>query len=668
MHPGYGESKNKLDSLTALLSKAKADTTKINILNELCKTYINSDATTALKYNKEAISLSEQINWNHGKIESYNCAGRIYYVLFDTAQCMKFYTMGLVLAKSEHNRRMEGNILMNIGLVEAQKFNYDKALEDFDKALKIDKERSDLQAEAKVLNNMGFVYSSLSDFPKSLDCLLEALKINKKIKNGNIDANMYYISIVYQSMKDFKNALKYGLEADALLKKSGNKYIQASNYGQLGATYEYLFDFNKALENYKKGYELNIEVGNKQAASTITCNIGHLYFLQKDYKNALLYFQKALKDSREIGDKYSEATALEFMCRTYVSSGDFAHAVQSGEKAVSLSRETKDMERLVSALEALSMAYEKVNLPSKALLAYRESINLRDSTINIDKQKEITRKQLQFDFDIKQAKLKADQDKKDAIAAEEKQKEKLERNVLIAGGAFFVTLSLILLFGYRQNRKKNILLNSKNEAIEAKDKEKELLLKELHHRVKNNLQIVSSLLRMQSRQLKDENAIFAIQDSRNRVEAMALIHQRLYQRDNFTDIPIREYVKNLVSNVAESYGANSGQMHLEIDVEDLNIDVETAIPLGLILNELVSNAFKHAFEDMTSAKLELVFKHQKSGLYLKVQDNGKGMPGDFDINENKSFGMDLINSLVNQLRGQITITNDSGCKFEILIP
>ena len=203
--------------------------------------------------------------------------------------------------------------------------------------------------------------------------------------------------------------------------------------------------------------------------------------------------------------------------------------------------------------------------------------------------------------------------------------------------------------------------------IEARDKEKELLLRELHHRVKNNLQIVSSLLRLQSKQLKDENAIFAIQDSRNRVEAMSLIHQKLYQKDVLTDISIREFINNLITNISASYGAGPEKMHLDRDIEDIIVHVELAIPLGLILNELICNAYKHAFTSIANPRLVLLLKEEGQGILVKVKDNGIGMPENFDIKTSKSFGMDLVASLVKQLHGTLKLSNFEGANFEIFI-
>ncbi|MCX6351287.1 MAG: tetratricopeptide repeat protein [Bacteroidetes bacterium] len=581
---------------------------------------------------------------------------------------MEYFKKALEYSIITGNRKMEGYISGNISIAYAQKFEYDSALYYDKRALEIDIERKDKQHEAIVLNNIGLDYRELFDYPKALGYFLKSLKINKEIKSENIGTAIYYIGIIYQDIHDYKNALKYGLEADKILGKIGNKYVQSANYGQLGETYLCLSDYNKALECFKKGYLLNLEVGNKQSAATLVGNVGKVYALKKKYDEAFRYFRKALKDSKEIDDKFTMATTMLYMGSTYADIKDYKHAVEYGEKAVKLSREINDLQVLHNALEGLSLSYEKMNHSDKALLVFKEAKKVGDSILNTDKQKEITRKQMQFDFDMKQVSIKAAQDKRDAIAKEVRGREKLQRNALIAGAVFLLLLSCILFFNYRENVKKNIVLNAKNTAIEIRDKEKELLLKELHHRVKNNLQIVSSLLKLQSRLLKDENAIYAIQDSRNRVDAMAMIHEKLYQGNALREIPILEYVNNLISNVAASYGVPTEGIELDIKIENINMDVETAIPIGLILNELVSNAFKHAFINTPKPYLEIVLQITEQGYFIKVHDNGAGVPKDFDIKESKSFGMDLVASLISQLAGKINIYSEEGSSFEISIP
>ena len=663
---GFAQQDKKVDSIMQALGKSREDTNKVNILNDLSKYYTNSDASKALSYAHQALDISGKINWVPGKMNSCNSLGRAYYVLFDD-KAMFYFKEGQKWAKAAHNKKMEGYITGNVGLVFAQKYENDSALHYYTEALKIDRQGGYKQSESKVLANTGLLYRAMSDFPKSLEYFLEALKINKETGDENQGATLHYIGIVYEDMGDNQNALKYSLQASKLLDKQGNKFMQAQNYSELGVIYADLDSLSTALEYDKKAYSLNMEVGNKQAAAIILTNTGGIYKDKKEYITALGYFQRSLNMATEVGDKYGQATALEFMSGTYTELHDYKNVIAYGKEAVRLSKEINDKEREESAWQNLSYSYEKMNQPALALDAYKKSIALRDSIVNVDKQKEITRKQMQFDFDMKQAKYHAAQEKRDAIAKEQLENQELERNAIIGGGAFFVLLSGILFFGYRRNRNKNILLKAKNEMIGARDKEKELLLRELHHRVKNNLQIVSSLLRLQSKQLKDENAIFAIQDSRNRVEAMSLIHQNLYQKDVLTDISIREFINSLIANISSTYGTDPEKMRLDLDIENIVVHVEIAIPLGLILNELICNAYKHAFADIANPRLELVLKESGQGILVIIKDNGVGMPKDFDIKTSKSFGMDLVDSLVKQLHGTLKLSSVEGTGFEIFV-
>jgi PAS domain S-box-containing protein len=196
-------------------------------------------------------------------------------------------------------------------------------------------------------------------------------------------------------------------------------------------------------------------------------------------------------------------------------------------------------------------------------------------------------------------------------------------------------------------------------------KEKEVLLKEIHHRVKNNLQVISSLLRIQAGYIKDEQALNVFRDSQNRVRAMALIHENLYQSSDLAKIEFYEYIRKLANNLSRCYGVNRNiNIHLNIDKVLLRID--TAIPCGLIINELVSNALKHAFSDEGGGDIYIDFLHLEEGKYsLNVSDNGIGVPEHIDIQRNKSLGLQLVWSLVEQLEGTIAFNNKAGTLFTI---
>ena len=197
--------------------------------------------------------------------------------------------------------------------------------------------------------------------------------------------------------------------------------------------------------------------------------------------------------------------------------------------------------------------------------------------------------------------------------------------------------------------------------------EKELLIKEVHHRVKNNLQIVSSMFELQSTYMKDKKAIIAFMEGRNRVATMALIHEKLYNSGDLSRIRFAEYIEELTSNIFASYGVNSEKIRLNINVGDVFFDINTAIPCGLIINELVSNSIKHAFTDRNNGEINIELHPENNDKYLlTINDNGRGFPPDLDFQKSDTLGLKLVITLTNQLNGTIELDRTAGTKFTIM--
>ncbi|MCK4764528.1 MAG: PAS domain S-box protein [Candidatus Aminicenantes bacterium] len=204
--------------------------------------------------------------------------------------------------------------------------------------------------------------------------------------------------------------------------------------------------------------------------------------------------------------------------------------------------------------------------------------------------------------------------------------------------------------------------------IKASLEEKEVLLKEIHHRVKNNLQIVSSLLSLQSGYIKDEKALQVFKNSRERVRTMALVHEELYRSRDLSKIDFREYINRLIQHLFDSYSLNPGQVQLKVKVQDVFLDVETTIPLGLIINELITNSLKYAFPGGRKGELHIYLGNSEDKEYdleLRIGDNGIGIPEGFDLRESESLGMVLVDTLVKQLRGKINYETGNGASFTI---
>lgn len=204
-----------------------------------------------------------------------------------------------------------------------------------------------------------------------------------------------------------------------------------------------------------------------------------------------------------------------------------------------------------------------------------------------------------------------------------------------------------------------------DENIKQSLKEKEVLLKEVHHRVKNNLQVISSILNLQSSYVKDKKSLDLLLESQNRIKSMAFVHESLYQTNDFSNINFSSYVENITSNLVHSYSnpENPPQLNLDLDLIQLNLD--TAIPCGLIINELISNALKYAFKDKKVGQLNVTVKTKGPGIQIVIADNGKGFPDNLDFRNTESLGLQLVVTLVDQINGKIELETKKGTKFTI---
>ncbi len=205
------------------------------------------------------------------------------------------------------------------------------------------------------------------------------------------------------------------------------------------------------------------------------------------------------------------------------------------------------------------------------------------------------------------------------------------------------------------------------EQIRESLKEKEVLLREIHHRVKNNLQIVSSLIEHQSEYIKDKNVIDMLTESQNRILSMSLVHEKLYQSKDLSKIDFNEYINDMVAELIQSYEVNGSKITLNMNIENIPMSIDFAIPCGLIINELVTNSLKHAFPPGTQGEINIAFHStDQNMLELVVSDNGIGIPKDLDFRKTESLGLHLITTLAeNQLHGKINLNRSKGTEFQI---
>jgi PAS domain S-box-containing protein len=194
--------------------------------------------------------------------------------------------------------------------------------------------------------------------------------------------------------------------------------------------------------------------------------------------------------------------------------------------------------------------------------------------------------------------------------------------------------------------------------------EKEMLLKEIHHRIKNNLQVITSLLNLQSRYIKNKEDKDMFKHAQNRIKTMALVHEKLYGSQDFMYIDFKEYIHSLSNHLFSSY-VSSSKIDLRITVENVLLDIDTAIPCSLIINELVTNSIKYAFPNSKKGRISIALNMRKKEYVLIVADNGKGLPENFDYRKTESLGLQLVCALTEQLHGKITLGKNKGTEFTI---
>jgi two-component sensor histidine kinase len=212
-------------------------------------------------------------------------------------------------------------------------------------------------------------------------------------------------------------------------------------------------------------------------------------------------------------------------------------------------------------------------------------------------------------------------------------------------------------------------LKRAEENIKASLREKDVLLSEIHHRVKNNLQVISSILRLQANNINDSRTNEIFLDAQHRIITMGLVHEKLYRAENFSEIDVKEYIRDLVESVSSSYNPNPDKIKVVMDIDPVSINLDTMIPIGLILNELLTNSMKYAFPEKRKGTITIrLKKYSDAKFHFSIEDDGIGIPEHFDFENTQSLGLRLVQALSEQINGQLIIKNKIGSSFTIEFP
>ena len=331
--------------------------------------------------------------------------------------------------------------------------------------------------------------------------------------------------------------------------------------------------------------------------------------------------------------------------------GNYEDALKYQLKTVALQEKEGDVSNLTENYGHVSSIYENLGDYKSALLFQKKARRMRDSTARLESDKTMSSLLTQFETEKKDAKINLQ------TATISQQKKTNTLYIILSGLLAFILFGLF--YYYKKRQKKNQELQHLNLALDTKNKQNELLLKEIHHRVKNNLELVKSLLALQSAQMEDSASKEAMLSSQNRVQSMGIIHQKLYQGENLGSIEMKDYFINLGEGILDAFNADD-KVKIECAMENLELDVDTAVPIGLIVNELLTNALKYAFPKEAKGNILISLSQPTpETLTLKVTDNGIGKQ-DGLAPKGTGFGSQLIQLLTQQLDGEMQEQQDNG--------
>jgi len=631
--------------------------------------------------------------------------GRYYLQSHDGSNSKRSFSEAVELARRANNPTILFRALANRG--SNANFTDDQKEKDLNEALNLSRKLRDTVGEIEMLTRIYEIYFVNQQYDTVRKQLLHVTELEKLIGFRHIHYNHYVLSYLDFVAGDYVNVfsnIKTSIEI-----MEANRDFAFSNffYGNMSNIYARFDNYEKALEWLTKSLKqepankakriwyhqfcnitLNIaKFGHPQQALAVVLNtisdyppvsadnkfhvanvLGYCYYrlnqydLCKKYYDIMLPLMDSMRNDPEENDKVFFA---------YLDLANFEMNTGRPDLTKKYFKKAKtyfDSTKIFSVSRIHEIQYRIDSSEGNYLNALREFKLIRmadDSIYNLRKTNQFIELQVQYEAEAKDKNIQLLVQKDKVQQATIRQSE-LVKKITIGGILVMLLVTGLVYVLYRDKRKRNKEINEKNAALGQLVKEKDWLVKEIHHRVKNNFHIVASLLEIQSSYLKNKEALSAIKESQHRIHSMSIIHQKLYQSETMSNIHMPEYIYELVEYLRESYSIREN-IRFSLQIENIELNHASAITLGLILNEAITNSIKYAFTKTEDRKISISLSHiSDSQILLSIADNGRGLPIDFDSKIGTSMGMELLRGLTDDLGGSFSIETNNGTHIKII--
>lgn len=582
----------------------------------------------------------------------------------DYMSCTTYYKVGEKYAIE--NLDMKSLAIIYYSFSEYYRYNteMDSAQYYISLSLKI-LERSNLYKDLAVAYNMqAEIYRNKGEYKRALDTYIKTAQIAYQVVDSNrIGYCFSRMGYIYYMQELYDDAEKYLLKSLEISRTVKNGSLELFILKTLTDMYSVLADVSKC----KYYAALCIRIGKEQSDPTgealAYSSLSNLFYRIHQNDSAMFYANKSYKIAQQNHDDLNMLNALLNKLPLEFESGNYSEVINLTKEGIRLAEMTQAMEQLKDIYKYRYYAYEKIGNKSQALDAFALYKMYEDSLQNTDVSIGVHKSQLEMNY----------QDKRlaDTIVYIENV-ERSERKVLLAnqrsestiiiGAVVVLSLSAILLIIWLTSLKRKKL----NRSLAKANEEKELLLKEIHHRVKNSLQMVSSLLSLQKTHSGKKSFDELIDESQVKIHNISIVHELLYQSTSFSKINLQQYIDQLTTHILKTFNQDK-EIRVVKNIEPLEISLDQSVPLALVINEIITNSVKYAFKGKDEGIITMDCKKQDDIIEIRIADNGIGMNGD-ESDKSEGIGIKLIRGFVNQLRGELKYGNNNGCFFVFSFP
>ncbi len=513
-----------------------------------------------------------------------------------------------------------------------------------------------LLLKARIYEEIALSHRKLGNYPKAIDASFKALNIFEQFGLKRKQAAIHMqIGGHYVSEQNFSKAILYLNKALQFFRETDTRRNIAFTLVNLGEAYRLKGVLDSAAVCFNECMAINDTFDNNQLEGYAVGNLGMVYAEQGKYEEAITALNSVISLLNDLGDVYSVSVYQAELAKVYISQGKKQMGEELLKASLEMARDEKLKEQIRDIHKDLAVFYEQEEQFRQSLLHRKRYEIYYDSLVNIDNVRKIEQVESQYWLDLKEA---------DIRFLEQANRAKRNIVILLSTGTLVLLTLMFLLYRLQLSRKRAYhKVSQQKTIIEKREQEKALLLRELNHRVKNNLQMVSSMFSLQAGQLRGSAAADALTAARRRIDALMLIHQKLYGENVDARILLSEYIKELIDSLVYSFDK---RVNLQFDLTPVRLHIDSAIPLGIVINELITNSLKYA-SDGHETELKISIMQYTDSISVIMTDNGPGLPEDMDIKKSSSLGLKLVFSLVRQLHGEITQTNDNGCRWEIVL-